>query len=123
MAANLSVDHLALSCLADSPLIGQVSRKGDSMDRTDQFRGAAACFNRDRDWTRWRYPQSLRRLVVEHAGTGASRRCRSAGSLRSFGIGTVTLGRWIWEGSLEERLAWRPMGVARQNCIRASDRR
>lgn len=79
------------------------------MDKARQFRQAADEHNRDRPKNRWRYPDPLRRLALEHWARreNASLACVA----RELGVGPSSLIRWRHQAKADEPSPLRPVVI------------
>ncbi len=65
------------------------------MDRSKQFREAAAIENRGRSKAGWRYSSELKSLAVEHCHAERQAGCSWADLSAQLGVSTLTLSRWL----------------------------
>ncbi len=65
------------------------------MDRSKQFREAAAIENRGRSKAGWRYSPELKILAIEHCRTERQAGCTWADLSAQLGVSTLTLSRWM----------------------------
>ena len=65
------------------------------MDRSKQFREAAAIENRGRSKAGWRYSSELKRLAIEHCRAERQAGSSWADLSAQLGVSALTLSRWL----------------------------
>jgi transposase-like protein len=65
------------------------------MDRSEKFRTAAARHNKHRSANRWRYPEELKTLAVEHCQDSRLAGQSYSKIAESLGVTPLTLSRWL----------------------------
>ena len=78
------------------------------MDRSKQFREAAAIENRGRSKAGWRYSSELKSLAIEHCRAERQAGCSWADLSAQLGVSSVTLSRWL---DAAPPMGFRPVAV------------
>lgn len=78
------------------------------MDRVRQFREAADEHNHGRPTNRWRYPDALRRLAIEHWQDQNKPITTVA---RELGVGASSLTHWLQDAEASKPSALHPVAI------------